>query len=54
MATPPRMGRPRLEVDMEHALRLRAEGLSLDQVAERLGISRMTLWTRLREQRRAA
>ena len=54
MATPPRMGRPRLTVDMEQALRLRAAGFSLDQTAARLGISRMTMWTRLREQRRAA
>lgn len=37
------IGRPKVEVDVDEALALRARGLSVRAAAERLGVSRMTL-----------
>lgn len=43
------LGRPRVQVDLAKANRLQAEGLSLSQCAKRLGVSRRTLATRLKQ-----
>ena len=38
-----KLGRPRLHVNVEHAMRLRREGLSDREIAKRMGIARATL-----------
>ena len=45
-----RLGRPSKRVDMTKARELRAEGLSYRKIAEVLGITRPTLWKRLKNE----
>lgn len=42
-----RQGRPRLEVDLDRARRLRAEGASYDDAAKQCGVSKSTIRRRL-------
>ena len=42
-------GRPKLEPDLEHVKQLAARGLSRDQIAAALGISRDTVFRRLKD-----
>lgn len=43
------MGRPRIAIDVAEITRLAALGLSADQIADRLGVSRRTLFNRMNE-----
>jgi len=43
------IGRPRVSIDLNEATRLRSEGLSLRQVAQKLGVGRTTLHRALSE-----
>jgi DNA invertase Pin-like site-specific DNA recombinase len=47
-----RLGRPRVNVNLEEILQLRAEGHSLRKIAAKLGIAAGTVRDRLRDQRR--
>jgi len=38
-----KLGRPKVQVDREHVLRLKSQGLSLRKIATRLGVSRTTV-----------
>ncbi len=51
---PPQIGVRRVPVDMSRVAQLQSMGVPATQIAARLGIGRTTLWTRLRDQRRAA
>ena len=45
-----RLGRPRKRVNMERARELRSQGLGYRKIAEELGITRPTLWARLKKE----
>ena len=45
-----RLGRPRKRVNMERAHELRAQGFGYRKIAEELGITRPTLWARLKKE----
>ena len=45
-----RLGRPRKRVNMERAHELRSQGLGYRKIAEELGITRPTLWARLKKE----
>jgi putative DNA-invertase from lambdoid prophage Rac len=45
-----RLGRPPMRIDVERARELRSKGLGYRKVAEELGVSRQTLWKRLRNE----
>lgn len=47
-------GRPRSEIDLAKAKMLRAQGLTLAQVATQLGVNRKTLDARIREEKKLA
>jgi putative DNA-invertase from lambdoid prophage Rac len=45
-----RLGRPCKRVDMERVRELRAQGLGYRRIADALGVSRPTLWARLKKE----
>lgn len=45
-----RLGRPQKRVDMARVHELQAQGLGCRKIAEELGISRQTLWARLKNE----